>query len=281
MNINGCSLKKYMEEIKKKILVLEDEEDILKVICMRLTAAGYDVISAGNGQEGVERVFRDCPDLIISDVVMPVMDGFTFYKKLKENPATVDIPVLILTARGQMEDSFRVMGVDEFLRKPFEPVQLLGKVEALLSRASFKVVHHDKKVVLGGADRNILETMVFQLKKAGCEVELAKDGAEIITKVVQFAPDVLILEVPLYGMTGDEVIKILRQMAQFKNRPILIFNFFSTEDLGSTTVRQKAMLIDDAKTAAMEAGATANLGRFNEFTFIESITKYLEIPSTP
>jgi len=266
---------------KKKILVLEDEEDILKVICMRLATAGYEVISAGNGQEGLERVFQDCPNLIISDVLMPVMDGFTFYKKLKENPSTRDIPVLVLTARGQMEDSFRVMGVDEFLTKPFEPVQLLGKVEALLKRSEFKVVQHNKKVVLGGADRNISEIIVFQLRKIGCEVEVAKDGAEVITKVVQFSPDILILEVPLYGMSGDDVIKILRQMAHFKDRPILIYNFFSAEDLGSTTVRQKAMMIDDAKEAAMEAGATANIGRFNDLTFIDSITKYFDTPSSP
>jgi CheY-like chemotaxis protein len=105
---------------------------------------------------------------------------------------------------------------------------------------------------------------------------MAKDGPEIITKVVQFSPDFLIMEVPMFGLAADEVVRILRQMNQFSTRPILIYNFFKIEDLGSTDVRTKAIAIDDAKAACLEAGATENIGRFNEFSFLETIAKYLK-----
>ncbi len=263
-----------MSEIKKKILLVEDEPDVLKVISLRLTAAGYEVVTAGNGQEGLARVIDQCPDLIVTDVLMPIMDGFTFYKKLKESPSTKDIPVLVLTARGHMEDSFRVMGADDFLAKPFEPDILISKIKALFTHSLAKK-EVNKTVLVSGSEKQVLENMAFQLKKIGCVPEMAKDGPEIITKVVQTSPDLLIMEIPLYGMAAEEVVKILRQMVQFNQRPIIIYSFFKTEDLGESTVRQKALLIDDAKEACVEAGITHNLGRFSEFTFLESIEKFL------
>lgn len=263
-----------MEPRNKKILLVDDEPDVLKIIKARLESVGYRVVTAINGQEALESVIKECPDLVVTDVLMPVMDGFTLYKNLKQDPKTADIPVLILTARGHMEDSFRVMGADDFLGKPFEPSELLSKVDSLFLRSTIKK-EMNKKVLVAGSDRTILENMAFQLKKVGCLLEMAKDGPEIITKVVQFSPDILILEIPLYGMTADELVKILRQMGQFAQRPILTYSFYKIEELGDATIRQKAIAIDDAKAACLKAGASADLGRFNEFSFLSLVSKYL------
>jgi CheY-like chemotaxis protein len=269
-----------MELKNKKILLVDDEPDVLKIIKARLESVGYRVVTATNGQEALDGIMKECPDLVVSDVLMPFMDGFTLYKRLKQNPTTADIPVLILTARGHMEDSFRVMGADDFLSKPFEPADLLSKIESLFMRSTIKK-EMNKKVLAAGSDATVVESMTFQLKKVGCLPEIAKDGSEIITKVVQFSPDILIMEIPLYGLTAEEVIKILRQMGQFGSRPILLYNFYKIEELGSSTVRQKAIVIDDAKVACLQAGATEYLGRFNEFSFLELISRYLnaETPS--
>jgi len=259
----------------KKILLVDDEPDVLKLIKTRLESVGYHVVTSTNGQDALSCVFRECPDLIISDVLMPIMDGFTLYKKLKQSSATADIPVLILTARGHMEDSFRVMGADDFLAKPFEPQDLLAKVDSLFLCSAIKQ-ESNKKVLIAGSDKIVVENMAFQLKKIGCLPEMAKDGPEIITKIVQFSPDVLVMEIPMFGLVADEVIKILRQMNQFGNRPILIYHFFRIEDLGSSDVRQKALAIDDANAACLQAGATENIGRFNEFSFLDVMAKYLK-----
>jgi len=264
-----------MDLKNKRILLVDDEPDVLKVIKIRLEAAGYVVVTATNGQEALDCLFRACPDLIITDVLMPVMDGFAFYKKLKHNPATADIPVLVLTARGHMEDSFRVMGADDFLIKPFDPKDLLSKIDFLFLRSAIKH-ESNKKVLVSGTDKFVIENMMFQLKKIGCLAETAKDGPEIITKVVQFSPDLVIMEVPMFGMLADEVIKIVRQMNQFGSRPILIYNFFRIEELGNSDIRQKALAIDDANAVCEQAGATENIGRFNEFSFLEMISKYLK-----
>ena len=263
-----------MTDKPKKILLVEDEPDVFKVVALRLMEAGYGVVLARNGQEGLDRVFEECPDLIVTDVLMPVMDGFTFYKNLKKNSKTASIPVLVLTARAHMEDSCRVMGADDFLAKPFEHEILIAKIEALFAQ-SMVMQEMNKKVLLAGSDKQILEKMAAQLERAGCLTEMAKNGSEIIAKVVQFSPDVLIMEIPLYGMAADEVVKILRQMDQFDQRPILIYNFFRAEDLGEITVRQRTALIEDTKQACIEAGTTYDIGWFNEFTFLELIQDFL------
>ena len=115
-----------------KILIVEDETKFLELLKIRLEDNGYEVISANNGVEALEMVKTHKPHLIILDVLMPVMDGFKFYKELKKVPANLKIPVLIMTARGQMEDTFKEIGADEFLTKPVSAEVLLEKISKLL-----------------------------------------------------------------------------------------------------------------------------------------------------
>jgi DNA-binding response OmpR family regulator len=121
-------------ETKKKILVIDDEADLTTVLSKRLEANGYDVRVAHDGVEALETLKVVIPDVIILDILMPRMDGFSFYKELKKNPAQATIPVIIITARGKMEATFSAMGADEFLAKPFDSQVLLEKVAVLVAR---------------------------------------------------------------------------------------------------------------------------------------------------
>ncbi len=256
----------------KKILVIDDEPDILLVIKVRLSARGYTIFYAANGKEGLEVVKTESPDLIICDVLMPVMDGFAFYKELKKNPATVDIPVLILTARGRMEDSFRVVGVDDFLDKNFEPKELVAKVEQLLTRTR---AESPKRILIAGSDREVIENMVMQLKRKDCRTSFALTGAEVFSKTVKGIPDILILDVAMDDISSHEIINMLRRIPQFERIPILTYSFYRLSDLGSEDVRQRALSIDLAQKQCQEAGATAFMGRFNEHNFLKIVTPYL------
>ncbi len=130
-------------ENKNRILVVDDEPDLLGVLVQRLQANGYAVGVASNGQEALASLKETLPDLIILDVLMPVMDGFTFYKELKKNKATSAIPVLVLTARNKMEDTFSAVGVDAFVAKPYDAQTLLAKVEELLAKTKDKQLQGD------------------------------------------------------------------------------------------------------------------------------------------
>ena len=113
----------------KKILVVDDEADFLRTVRLRLEAHQYHVVTASDGEEGLQKVESERPDLIVLDIRMPKMDGLTFVKQLKKNQAGRPIPVMILTAYGEMEDLFRVEGVSDYLLKPFKAEELIERIE--------------------------------------------------------------------------------------------------------------------------------------------------------
>ncbi|MBI5199274.1 MAG: response regulator [Nitrospirae bacterium] len=120
--------------MSKKILMADDDVVILKVGKFNLEKAGYEVITAVNGEDAVETARREGPDLIILDVMMPVMDGYTALLNLRGYEETKDIPVIILTAQeGGVYKQISVdMGAVEHLNKPFNPNDLVEKVATLL-----------------------------------------------------------------------------------------------------------------------------------------------------
>ena len=120
---------------RKKILVIEDDEDIRTVVTTRLKRAGYDTIIAADGMDGLRRFYGDRPDLVVLDIAMPVMDGWQVLERLRE---VSDVPVLILTAATQERDKLRGLrsGADDYITKPFSGEELLARVEVALRRAS-------------------------------------------------------------------------------------------------------------------------------------------------
>jgi two-component system alkaline phosphatase synthesis response regulator PhoP/two-component system response regulator VicR len=119
----------------RKILAVDDEKHIVRLVQINLQKEGYEVATAGTGREALEKVSEFKPDLIVMDVMMPEMDGFEALKKLKENAETRDIPVIMLTAKAQDADVFRgwQSGADLYLTKPFNPAELLSFVKRLLA----------------------------------------------------------------------------------------------------------------------------------------------------
>lgn len=117
----------------KKILAVDDEKHIVRLVQINLQKEGYDVVTASNGREALERMAVDKPDLVIMDVMMPEMDGFSALEKLKGDPATADIPIIMLTAKAQDADVFQgwKSGADLYLTKPFNPQELLTFVRRI------------------------------------------------------------------------------------------------------------------------------------------------------
>ena len=117
----------------KKILAVDDEKHIVRLVQINLEKAGYTVSIASNGREALESVAANRPDLIVMDVMMPEMDGFAALQKLKDNPSTQNIPVIMLTAKAQDADVFKgwQSGADLYLTKPFNPSELITFVQRI------------------------------------------------------------------------------------------------------------------------------------------------------
>lgn len=117
-----------------KILAVDDERHIARLVQVNLERQGHQVTVAYDGEEALQKVAQDRPDLIVCDVMMPRKDGFQVLTELKANPETADIPVIMLTAKAQDADVFRgwSSGVDCYLTKPFQPAELINFVQRVL-----------------------------------------------------------------------------------------------------------------------------------------------------
>jgi two-component system alkaline phosphatase synthesis response regulator PhoP len=117
----------------RKILTVDDEKHIVRLIQVNLERHGYEVVTAYDGREALQKVDEERPDLVILDVMMPYMDGFEVLQNLKRNPGTRDIPVIMLTAKAQDADVFKgwQSGVDCYLTKPFNPMELISFVQRI------------------------------------------------------------------------------------------------------------------------------------------------------
>ena len=119
----------------RRILIIDDDDDIREVAALSLeTVAGWEVIMASSGAQGLARAAEQRPDAILLDVMMPGMDGPTTFRELRKNPATASIPVLLLTAKVQGSDQrrFADLGVEAVLVKPFDPLTLSTQISKAL-----------------------------------------------------------------------------------------------------------------------------------------------------
>ncbi len=118
------------------VLVVDDEDNIRKVVGMRLKTAGFDIIEACNGVEAVEKSIRNQPDLIVMDVMMPIMDGFEATKQIRSELKTAAIPIVMLTAKGDANSEVQGLdaGADDYIAKPFDGVRLLARIKLLLKK---------------------------------------------------------------------------------------------------------------------------------------------------
>ncbi len=123
---------------QKQLLLIDDDPNLILLVKDYLEFRGYEVKTAGNGREALEILEDSAPDMIICDVMMPEMDGYTFVKQVRENPITEWVPILFLSAKGQSQDRVRGLntGADVYMVKPFEPEELVAQVESSLKQAS-------------------------------------------------------------------------------------------------------------------------------------------------
>jgi len=124
----------------EKILIIDDDLDTLRLVGLMLQKQGFQISAATNGEQGLAKAFEERPDLILLDVMMPEMDGYEVARRLRQNPATISTPILMFTAKTQLDDKvtgFEV-GADDYLTKPAHPAELQAHVKALLARSSAK-----------------------------------------------------------------------------------------------------------------------------------------------
>ena len=126
--------------MKETILIVEDEKDIVKMLDYNLKKEGFKTLSTNDGEDALDLATRECPDLIILDLMLPGIDGLEVCKTLKKENRTASIPIIMLTAKSQETDKIvgLELGADDYVTKPFSPRELIARIKAVLRRAKDK-----------------------------------------------------------------------------------------------------------------------------------------------
>jgi DNA-binding NarL/FixJ family response regulator len=131
---------------QKKLLLIDDDPNLILLVKDYLEFRGYQVVTAGNGREALDILVGLIPDMIICDVMMPEMDGYAFVEQVRQDQSKSWIPILFLSAKGQSQDRVKGLttGADVYMVKPFEPEELVAQVESSLKQASRLIQHQTK-----------------------------------------------------------------------------------------------------------------------------------------
>jgi len=191
---------------KTTILTADDDPQLLRLVARNLELEDYDVLTASDGQQALEQIEQRVPDLVLLDVMMPKMDGFTVTSRVREFSA---VPIIIVTARGQDQDKVRGLdlGADDYLIKPFSIEELLARVRAVLRRAQFTQSEHTHAIrtttTLGDLTIDFAQHLVTM---AGQEIELTPTEYRILAYLAQNAGRVVTQDLLLEHVWGTEYV---------------------------------------------------------------------------
>ena len=242
---------------KHRILIVDDEPLNVKLLAAKLSAEKYETIQAYSGEEALGKITADPPDLILLDVMMPDMDGYEVTIRLKNDPTSRDIPVILVTALDGTDNKIKGLeaGADEFLNKPVRTPELLARVKSLLRLKEYqdqlKMRSHSGKlftaqmgeqrpiqksidlpsILLVEDDQKDAKLIQSYLHGEPYQIKLVKDGEETISCVQQEKIDLIVLDILLPGMDGFEVCRRLKREEQTRN--IQIVAITSLRDLES------------------------------------------------
>jgi CheY-like chemotaxis protein len=251
----------------KRILIADDEPTVVALARQKLQAQGYAVETARNGKEAWDIIQTSLVDLIVTDVVMPVMDGVDLYKEIKKTPRFSNIPIVIITDNRIFRESFQTLGVEHFVPKPLDAEQLIHKVEYIFTCAELE--RKNKQALILGANGMINKDMAKILQDQGCVVGAVLDPIEFISNCLILTPRAVLIDVLVKGdVPSRDVIRALRCFTRLSGMDILIFTQFAPEDIGSM---QGIEELRQAKNDCMEVGATKYIGRFTPTTFWDMV----------
>jgi CheY-like chemotaxis protein len=252
----------------KNILLAEDDRSTALLVKARLEAKGYIVYTAANGIEALKILSSQTIDLIITDVVMPKMDGVDLYVAVKKDPAKTNIPIIIITDNIVFKESFANLGVSNFVEKSSDINVLLEKINSIEKlRDSFKEFH---KILIAGKHDIVLKQISHALEGRNYLVTIARNSDEIMSKALTTKPHAIVLDVLFQDdASAPELIRALRGFSSLGQAKIITYAFFP-EDLGMDVEAVES--VKTAMTQCSQAGSDQYIGRFNQGFFLEKLS---------
>lgn len=188
-----------------KVLIVDDEKNIVDILKYNLIREGFETIEAYDGKEAIEKALMMKPDIILLDVMLPIYDGFTVCRKLREK---IQTPIIMLTAKEEEVDKVLglEMGADDYVTKPFSPRELIARIKSNLRRSALTDISSNSDIIIV-ADLEI-DVARYEIKKNGVPVDLTAREFELIKYLVQnagkvFSRETLMEKIWEYEYFGD------------------------------------------------------------------------------
>ncbi|SPP63521.1 response regulator [Nitrospira lenta] len=220
----------------KKILIVEDEKDILQLVKLYLEKEGYRTVTASTGSEGLAQVRSEKPDLLVLDLMLPEIDGLEVCKRLRSAPDTAMLPIIMLTAKAEESDTIigLELGADDYVTKPFSPKTLVARIKALFRRLERKPEDGPTRFLYGTL---ALDLTRHEVTVKGKEVPLTAKEFGLLEHLLRHPGRVLTRDVLLNAVWGYEYYGTTR-----------------TVDVHIRRLKQKLPLLDDAILSVKSLG---------------------------
>jgi DNA-binding response OmpR family regulator len=222
------------EKAKEKILIIEDEADLVKGLELNLADEGYELAWASDGREGLRRALEEAPNLIILDIMLPGMNGLEVCRELRQKKAS--IPIIMLTAKsGEVDKVVGLeIGADDYITKPFSVRELLARIKAHLRREKMEPRNVSKTFAFGDVEVDFVH---FKVRGAGKEFDLTSLEVDILKYLIAHKGEVVSREALLDKVWGydkfpttrtidNHILKLRKKIEEDPSRPRHIFSIY-------------------------------------------------------
>ncbi len=256
----------------RTILLVEDDRGSSLLVQRTLQKRGYHVLLAGNGIEALKIVEQHPVHLIITDVVMPHMDGVDLYDALKKREDTRRIPVIIITDKQLFKDAFFALGVEHFIDKTDDINLLVEKIKNINIDLQKKEYI---KVLISGNNRLVVEQMSNILIAKKYLVSMADNSLDTLQKAFLMSPHIILLDLRMSDRAQTkEIVGALRCFHCLHNIKILTYVYLSPMDLVNGDAHWQ--IIDNESRVCKETGGAKFIGNFNRFTFLQHFNDHVQ-----
>ncbi len=249
----------------------EDDRGTALLIKTQLERQGYQVHAVGNGLEALDILQDERVDLIVTDVVMPEMDGVDLYLALKKDPHLADIPIIIVTDKATFLEAFSALGVNYFLPKSSDIRMLMDMIKKIDS-----LVPDQKppfKVLICGENGVVLNQMRVALQSKGYLVVISDNSLEVVNKAIEMTPHLIIVDALMKNhMSVQELVRALRAFDALRRSSIISYVDFDLEGEGIPFAMMD--IIEQQIKASLDAGVNKYIGRFNRVTFLDQLKEF-------
>ena len=222
-----------------RILIVDDEPFNRDVLAQELELLDHDPVAAVHGRDALDQLGREAVDLILLDIMMPETDGWQVLHGLKSDPATRDIPVLLLSVVDQKDLGYR-LGAADYLMKPFERDDLIAALHRVAPRCRRLLVVDD--------DPHVVDLVRQSLEDEPYQIDAAGDGLDALDAIRHRRPDVILLDLLMPRMDGFEVIASLQKDPERREIPVIVLT-------AKTLTRQERRSLKEHALAVIQKGA--------------------------